>query len=170
MPRFHDMRRIAAPLLLLAALGCAQSFTERAQNDETTNEPREPPALRRAAEKAQATLSDFLTKAKLQPAGTSAYALKVRIQEGRDTEYFWVEEFTWSDGSMTARINNEPRLLKSITRGQIYKFSRSQVADWKYFDEKSGKTVGNFGACALLSQQPPEQAEETKRRDALDCS
>ncbi|HEY2977162.1 MAG TPA: DUF2314 domain-containing protein, partial [Burkholderiaceae bacterium] len=109
-------------------------------------------------------------KAKQQPAGTSSYALKVRIQEGRDTEYFWVEEFTWSDGSFTGRINNEPRLVTSIRPGQIYKFNRSQIADWKYIDAKSGKTFGNFTACALLSKQPPAQADEIKRRDGLDCS
>jgi len=166
------MRRhhLAAPLLLLSVLACTQSLTERARNDETTNIQSEEPALRRAAEKAQATLDDFLTQAKLQPAGTSAYALKVRVQQGRDTEYFWVEEFTWSDGSFTGRINNEPRLVKSIQLGQIYKFSRSQVADWKYLDEKNGKTVGNFTACALLTKEPPAQAEEIKRRDGLDCS
>lgn len=161
---------IAALLLLLSTLACTQFITERAQNDATTNTQSEEPALRRATEKAQATLDDFLTKAKQLPAGTSAYALKVRVQEGRDTEYFWVEEFTWTDGSFTGRINNEPRLVKSIKLGQIYKFSRSQIADWKYFDEKNGKTFGNFTACALLSKEPPAQAEEIKRRDGLDCS
>ena len=160
---------IAAPLLLLSTLACTQLVTERAQNDEMTSTQSEEPALRRATEKAQATLDDFLTQAKQLPAGTSSYALKVRVQEGRDTEYFWVEEFTWSDGSFTGKINNEPRLVKSIKLGQIHKFSRSQVADWKYVDEKNGKTFGNFTACALLSKEPPAQAEETKRRDGLDC-
>ena len=129
----------------------------------------EEPALRQAAETAQATLDAFLAKAGQQPAGTSAYALKVMIQEGRDTEYFWVQEFTWSDGAFTARINNEPRLVKSIKAGQIVKFGRSQVADWKYVDDKTGRTLGNFTACALLTKEPPAQAEETKRRDGLDC-
>ena len=161
-----QLHRIAALLLLLCTLGCTQLATQNATADAQSEEP----ALRRAAEKAQATLDDFLTKAKQQPAGTSAYALKVRVQEGRDTEYFWVEEFTWSDGSFTGRINNEPRLLKGVKPGQIHKFSRSQVADWKYFDEKNRKTVGNFTACALLSKEPPAQAEEIKRRDGLDCS
>jgi len=161
---------IAAPLLLLSTLACTQLITERAQNDEMTSTQSEEPALRRATEKAQATLDDFLSKATQLPAGTSAYALKVRVQEGRDTEYFWVEEFTWSDGSFTGRINNEPRLVKGIKLGQVYKFSRSQIADWKYFDEKNGRTFGNFTACALLSKEPPAQAEEIKRRDGLDCS
>ena len=124
----------------------------------------------RATEKAQATLDDFLSKAKQLPAGTSSYALKVRVQEGRDTEYFWVEEFTWSDGSFTGRINDEPRLVKSIKPGQIVNFSRSQIADWKYLDEKTGMTFGNFTACALLSKEPPDKAKEIKRRDGLDCS
>jgi len=161
---------IATPLLVLSALACTQSITGRAQNDEMTNMQSEEPAVRRATEQAQATLDDFLTKAKRLPAGTSSYALKVRIQEGRDTEYFWVEEFTWSDGSFTGRINNAPRLVNSVKLGQIYKFSRSQIADWKYFDEKNGKTFGNFTACALLSKEPAAQAEQIKRRDGLDCS
>jgi uncharacterized protein YegJ (DUF2314 family) len=170
--RFHAMQRhyIAAALILLTALASAQSITQRAENDETTNMRSEEPAMQRAMEKARATLDDFLIKAKQPPAGTSSYALKVGIREGRDTEYFWVNEFTWSDGSFTGRINNEPRLVKNIKPGQIYKFSRSQIVDWTYVDEKNGRTFGNFTACALLSKEPPAQAEEFKRRYGLDCS
>ena len=161
---------IAAPLLLVSTLACTPLTTERAQIDGTATTPSEEPALRPAMEKAQATLDAFLTKAKQQPAGTSAYALKVRVQEGRDVEYFWVEEFTWSDGSFTGMINNEPRLVKGVKLGQVYKFSRSQVADWKYRDENNGRTFGNFTACALLSKEPAARAEEISRRDGLDCS
>lgn len=159
---------IAALLLSLSALACTQPITERAPHDETSSVRSEEPALRRAAESAQATLDDFLTKAKQQPAGTSAYALRVRIQEGRDAEYFWLDEFTWSDGAFTGRINDEPRLVKGIKPGQIVKFSRSQVADWKYVEETTGKTVGNF-TCTLLSNELSAQAEEIKRRERLDC-
>jgi uncharacterized protein YegJ (DUF2314 family) len=165
-----SVRYLAASLLCLSVVACTQFITGRARNDEVTNFQSTESALRGATEKAQATLDDFLSKASQLPAGTSSYALKVRIQEGRDTEYFWVEEFTWSDSSFTGRINNEPRLVKGVKAGQIVKFSRSQIADWKYVDEKNGKTFGNFTACALLSQEPPAQAEEIKRRDGLDCS
>ena len=161
---------IAAPLLVLSTLACTQSIPVLEKDIEAARLQSEALAMRQAAEKAQATLDDFLSKASQLPAGTSSYALKVRVQEGRDTEYFWVEEFTWSDGSFTGRINNEPRLVKSVKLGQVYRFSRSQVADWKYVDEKNGKTFGNFTACALLSKEPPARAEEIKRRDGLDCS
>jgi uncharacterized protein YegJ (DUF2314 family) len=162
--------RIAAPLLLLATMACTPLTTQRAGNDETVNLMSEETALRRAAEKAQATLDDFLTKAKQQPAGTSGYALKVRVEDGRDSEDFWVQEFTWSDGSFTGKINDEPRQVKSVKLGQVHTFNRSQVADWRYLDETKGKTIGNFTVCALLSTQAPARAEEIKRRDGLDCS
>jgi uncharacterized protein YegJ (DUF2314 family) len=162
--------RITAPLLFLATVACTPLMTGSARNDETANLMSEETALRRATEKAQATLDDFLAKAKRQPAGTSGYALKVRVEEGRDIEDFWVEGFTWSDGSFTARINDEPRQVKSVKVGEVYNFSRSQVADWKYVDETKGKTMGNFTACALLSTLAPARAEEIKRRDGLDCS
>jgi uncharacterized protein YegJ (DUF2314 family) len=167
------MRRrcIAAPLLLLfCTLACTPVNNERARNNETANFQSEETALRKAAEKAQATLDDFLAKAKQQPAGTSGYAMQVKVEDGRAIEYFWVEEFTWSDGSFTARIDSEPQRVKSVKPGQVYRFSRSQVADWKYLDEKKGKTMGAFTACALLSTEAPARAEEIKLRDGLDCS
>jgi uncharacterized protein YegJ (DUF2314 family) len=127
--------RIAAALVLFSVLACSQPLTERARDEGATSP---------YSERAQATLDDFLTKAKQQPAGTSGYALKVKIQDGHGTEYFWVNEFTWSDGSFTGRINDEPRLVRSVKAGEIVRFSRSQVADWKYVDDKTGKTMGHF--------------------------
>jgi uncharacterized protein YegJ (DUF2314 family) len=142
MPR----HRINALLLCLSAASCTTPLTGRTRTSEPATAQSEEPAQRRAAEQAQATLDDFLTKASQQPAGTSAYALKVSFQEGRDTETFWIDEFTWSDGVFTGRINNEPRVMKAIKIGQVYQFSRSQIVDWKYFDAKTGQTVGNFSA------------------------
>jgi uncharacterized protein YegJ (DUF2314 family) len=161
---------IAAALAFLATLACTHSITEREKNNETTGMQSEALAMRQAAEKAQATLDDFLVKAKHVPAGTKSYAVRVAVKEGRDTEYFWVDEFSWSDGTFTGRINDEPRRVKSIKPGQVYKFSRFDIVDWTYIDEKSGKTFGNFTACALASKEPPAEADGSKRRNGLDCS
>jgi uncharacterized protein YegJ (DUF2314 family) len=164
------IQHLAAALLCLPALSSAQSITERAEKDQTIDMRNEEPAMRRAMEKARATLDEFLVKAKQPAAGTDSYAVKVAVPEGPNTEYFWVNDFTWSDASFTGRINNEPRIVKNLKLGQIYKFSRSQIVDWTYIDEKTGRTFGNFTACAILSKEPPAQAEEFKRRYGLDCS
>jgi uncharacterized protein YegJ (DUF2314 family) len=151
---------IVALLISCGALGCAPAVPLVSEDT----------ALRQAAQAARATLDDFLTKARRQPAGTSAYALRFGVRQGGDTEYFWVDEFTWSDGSFTGRITEPPRRVSGVQPGQIVKFSRADVTDWKYLDERTGKTIGHFTACALLSLESPERAEAIKRRDGLDCS
>ncbi len=161
---------IAAALAILAALACTQSIPVREQDIEAARLQGEALAMRQAAEKAQATLDDFLVKAKQPPAGTKCYAVRVGIREGRDTEYFWLDEFSWSDGTFMGRINDEPRLVKSIKSGQIYKFSRFDIVDWMYIDETSGRTFGNFTARALSGKEPPAKADELKRRNDLGCS
>jgi uncharacterized protein YegJ (DUF2314 family) len=144
----HAMPRhtIAAVLALVAVAGCTQSMVEWEKEYEATRRQNEAIALQRAAEQARATLDEFLVKAKQPPAGTKAYALKVGIREDRGTEYFWIDEFTWSDGVFTGRINDEPRLVKGVAAGQMHRFKRSDIVDWMYIDEKSGRTVGNFTA------------------------
>ena len=51
-----------------------------------------------------------------------------------------------------------------------YTFSRSQIVDWLYVDEARQKMVGNFTMCALLTQEPAEEAAQIRRRYKLDCS
>jgi uncharacterized protein YegJ (DUF2314 family) len=165
MQRHH----IAAALLLVVNLACTQPFTEWEKDYETSRVQDEALAMRQAAEKARATLDDFLVKAKDPPAGTKSYAVKVGVREAGGTEYFWVEELSWSDGSFMGRISDEPRLVKSVKPGQIHKFGRSDIVDWIYIDEKSGKTFGNFTACVRSSKNRPAQADELKRRNDLDC-
>jgi len=140
---FHH---IAAALTVVATAACTQFITGLGKDNETTSTQGEALAMRQAAEKAQATLDGFLSKASQLPAGTKSYALRIRIQEGRDTEYFWLNEFSWSDATFMGRINDEPRRVKGVKPGQIHKFSRSDIVDWTYIDETSGKTFGNFTA------------------------
>lgn len=164
---------IAAALAVVAALTCAactRPIPGWEQGGATADVHSEALAVRQAADKAQATLGEFLVKAKEPPAGTTGYGLKVAVREGDVTEYFWVHEFTWSDGTFTGRINDEPRVVKRIKTGQMHRFDRSDIVDWTYVDERSGKTFGNFTACALSGSAPPAGAGEIKRRHDLDCS
>ena len=161
---------IAVALTVLAAAACTPSIPVLEKDVEAARVQSEALAMRQATEKAQATLGDFLTKAKELPAGTKDYAVKVGVREGRATEYFWVNEFTWSDGEFTGRINDEPRLVKRIRPGQMHRFSRSDIVDWTYVDATSGRTFGNFTACALSRTRSPVEAGELKPRKELDCS
>ncbi|MBI1889212.1 MAG: DUF2314 domain-containing protein [Burkholderiales bacterium] len=129
----------------------------------------EEPAMRRAFSLARASLDDFLAKVKAPPKGTSSYAVKVGVREGKNTEYFWMNELKFGDGKYAARVNNEPRLVTSVEYGEIYHFSKSQIVDWMYIDKANKKMMGNFTACALLTKEPKEQAEEFKKQYGLTC-
>ena len=125
--------------------------------------------MRDAFRKAGATLDEFLSVAASPRAGTSGYALKVAISDGKNTEYFWVNGFSRARDRFTGILNNEPRLVKKHKLGERIEFSRDQIADWTYVDGSSKRMIGNFTACALLTQEPPAQAEEFKLRYGLKC-
>lgn len=161
---------IAAALVSLAALACTQSFSAWEKEYEAARMKSEAVAVRRATEQAQATLDDFLVKAKQPPAGTTSYALKVEIREGRNREFFWVNEFSWTDVTFTGKINSEPRLVKTVKPGQVHRFGRSDIVDWTYVDERNGRTFGNFIACALSGKEPPARADGSRSGAGSDCS
>lgn len=166
----HILRCIPLFLLFFAVQSVnAQPLTERAKNDELAFMQDEDPAMQKALQAARATLDEFLEKAKAPPSGTSSYAVKIGIKEGNNTEYFWVNELATAGDELTGKINNEPRMVKLVKFGETYKFSKSQIVDWTYLDRTNRKMAGNFTACALLSKEPPAEAEAMKKHYGLNC-
>lgn len=163
-----------SPLWLLVAFASpllAQSVADSIAKDEIVNMQDEDPAMRRAFAAAREGLDDFLKLAKRPAAGQDGFALKVGIMKGDDTEYFWVTDFAAKGGAkFEGEINNEPRIVDSVKLGDRYTFTRSQIVDWLYVDETQQKMVGNFTMCALLTQEPPAEAEQIRRQYKLDCS
>ena len=162
-------------LLLALTLCCsgdsalAQSVVERAKADELVFMDDEEPAMHRAFEQARATLDEFLQKAKAPPPGTTGFSLKVGVREGKNVEYFWVGDFGPTEKGFSGTINNQPRLVKSVHFGQKYEFVREHIVDWTYIDRNERRMVGNFTVCALLTKEPPAEAEATKKRYGLRC-
>lgn len=161
---------LAASLCLAQPLALASpSISEKAEQDRLVYMADAEPAMRAAFDKAYASLDTFIAKARQAPAGASAFAVKVGIRDGRDTEYMWLNELQFSGDRLSGRINNQPRMVGTVEYGQTYDFSREQVVDWTYRDEKSGRMMGNFTACALLSKEPAARADAFKRQYGLSC-
>jgi uncharacterized protein YegJ (DUF2314 family) len=155
--------------LLVAASADAQSLSDQAARDEIVHMSREEPAMRSAFERAAKTLPEFLQLAAQPKNGTSSYALKVAISDGKNTEYFWVNNFANQGDAFSGTLNNEPRIVKTYKLGERFSFKRAQIVDWTYIDEVGNKTEGNFTACALLSKEPPHQAAAFMRKYGLTC-
>ncbi len=164
---------LALSLLLACQLGLpahAKDLAAKAERDEVVFMPDDDPAMRRAFQQARATLDDFLAKAAKPPKGTDHYAVKVGIRDGKQTEYFWISDFSAKSGKFSGQISNEPQLVSNVEAGETYQFGKGEIVDWLYVDNNSGRMMGNFTACALLSKEPPAVAADMKKRFGLHCS
>ena len=159
----------ASILISISFAACGQSVSDRAKNDQVTYVQEGDPAMDRAFEKARATLDDFFRLLKAPKEGTSAYAVKVALTEGSQTEYFWVNELVVDGDVISGVLNNEPETVKTYRMGERFSFKRDKVVDWTYMDPATRRMYGNYTACALLSHEDPKEAEEFKEQYGLRC-
>jgi uncharacterized protein YegJ (DUF2314 family) len=168
------MRSSAASAVLIAALAAtisigpamAQPLMDKAARDDIALVPRNDPDMAAAMRKARAKLPEFFALARKPNAFTTGFAVKVAVRDKNDVEYFWVTPFTEQDGRFTGRINNTPRLVKTVKFGESLTFSEGEIVDWLYLD--AGKMKGNYTACALLKREPG-QAADFKKKFGLEC-
>ena len=125
--------------------------------------------MREAFSKARSTLDEFLVRARSPSPGTTGYALKVAVSDGPNVEYFWVRDFSSEGSSFRGVLNNIPRRVMKHKLGDSIAFHREQIADWTFIDSSKNRMFGNFTACALLSKEPPLQAEKFKQQYGLRC-
>jgi uncharacterized protein YegJ (DUF2314 family) len=127
------------------------------------------PAMLRAFAKANRTLDAFLIRLAAKDPTLTDPALKVKLVDGEAVEFFWVISPSATAHGYSGTINNDPDLVKNVRNGQLISFSRSDIYDWTYHDPNSGKTFGNFTACALLTHEPAADAAEFRKTYGLDC-
>ncbi len=158
-------------VLLLVSRPClhAASLVERAAKDETVSVSTDDPAMRKAFDTARATLDEFLVKLKSPPAGTGGHAVKVGIRAGSDIEYLWIGTLTIDGERFSGRIDNEPRIVKTVKVGDVHGFVRGDIVDWLYMDRNRRRMHGNFTACALMAREPPKEAAALRKRLGLAC-
>jgi uncharacterized protein YegJ (DUF2314 family) len=166
----------ALMVVLLIAMHCsAQTINQRAKVDQITSVSKEDPEMLKAFGKAKATLDEFLKLHAAPPPGTSGYAVKVGIDDGKGKgngngkEFFWLNSVSRQGEKFEATINNKPRIVKNVRLGQRYSFARDEIVDWMYTDEKAGRMKGNFTACAILTHEPPAEAAKFKANYGLEC-
>jgi uncharacterized protein YegJ (DUF2314 family) len=147
----------------------AASLVERAGKDETVSVSDDDPAMRKAFAAARSTLDDFLSKLKSPPAGSGGFAVKVGIRAGSDVEYMWIGHLAVDGERFSGRIDNEPRIVKTVKAGDTFAFAKADIVDWLYVDRPRRRMRGNYTACALLTREPPNEAAALKKRLGLTC-
>jgi uncharacterized protein YegJ (DUF2314 family) len=160
---------LAAAGLALFGLSAAfaETVTQKALSDTTLRARDDDPAMKAAFAKAQESLPDFIEALDGKIGGASNFAVKVPINQGNQTEYFWLNEISHRGDRFTGKINNRPELVGNVTFGQQLTFLKSRIRDWGYY--RDGKLQGNFTTCVLLAKENREEAQELKERIGLTC-
>jgi len=118
--------------------------------------------MEQAIADARSTFDDFLARFRSPQPGDEAFHLKVRIEDKNGVEYFWVSDLKLDSEPYSGNIADEPGIVKKVTFGQKYSFTRSEVSDWMYM--ANGKMQGNYTLRVELESMPPEEAEALKKK------
>jgi len=128
------------------------------------------PAMRRAFDRAQRTLDDFLRATSGTNQNLDSVGVRVRLSEGKYTEYLWVMPVETADGKQfRGQLNDVPRTLKRLTLAQDVTFPRSDIVDWMYYDKQTKIMHGHHTTCVLMKDAPASEKAEMKKRYGLDC-
>jgi uncharacterized protein YegJ (DUF2314 family) len=158
---------IVTLVALTTGIGGAETLLERVKRGSIAWVAPGDPDMDAAIRKARETLPDFLRLARTPSPTITSLAVKVAIPAGNDNEYFWISPFEQRGGKFSGRINNTPRIARTVRLGQVIEFSEAEIVDWLYRD--GGRMHGNFTACALLKREPHDQAQALMQRYGLSC-
>ena len=150
-----------------AVVGAGSGITEAARRDAVSLVATGDPAMEAARAKARAGVDGFLALAARPPAGTGKFAVKLAVRDGAQVEYFWISGFAPKGDGFVGRLDNTPRMVKTVKQGQTMSFRRDDIVDWMYVER--GAMKGNFTACALLTQEPAAERADYMRRTGLVC-
>jgi len=158
----------AATAALLSASAGAQTTLEKANRDEVFNIRRGDPEMAGAVKQARATLPDFFALAQSPEPSTQGFSVKVGLPYGTNsTEYFWIAPFERKGDKFVGRLNNTPRHVANMKRGDPITFGENEIIDWHYVED--GKMKGNYTTCVLMRREPRQQAEAFIKQRGLDC-
>jgi uncharacterized protein YegJ (DUF2314 family) len=159
--------------LILNLTGCgpggAPSITDKAETDKVAMAEADDPAMLQAFAKAKGSLDAFLDRVAAKDPLVQEPLVKLKVQDGEAVEYFWIGSLSQESGGLNGTVKNDPEVVHNIKNGQAISFPRSQIFDWTYTDANSGKMIGNYTACALLTHEKPSDAAEFRRTYHLDC-
>lgn len=146
-----------ALLMLLSACG---------ERDRIVDVDADDPEMNAAIAQARESLPGFWQVFEKRAGGEGGFALKVKIEDQRGTEYFWATNIERRDNKTFGTIDNDPNIVASVKLGDRIEIPEAAIADWLYM--KDGKMVGNRTVRPLFKNMPKAEVERIKSMLAED--
>ena len=114
-----------------------------------------------AIAQARSTLPAFWQVFERPEHGESDFALKVLVTDKAGEEYFWATGLARRDGKIQGTIDNYPKIVGSVKRGDRIEIAERDIFDWLYM--RNGKMVGNHTVRPLFKGMPASEVERIRK-------
>ena len=102
----------------------------------------------------------FLHHLKNPGEGEDSFAIKYKVVDNGEVEYFWLIDLKVKRGIIIGTLNNVPNTVKNVKMGQKIAIDLNLIADWLYF--RDGRMFGNFTLKPLMKKLPKDKAQQMK--------
>lgn len=109
-----------------------------------------------AIARARTEVGSFISELS-KPTGTD-HAVKAPIEDGGETEHFWLTGVSFKNDEFEGTINNDPGIVGNVKIGQKWKIGKTEISDWMFM--RNGKIHGNYTMRPLLKTMPEAEAEQ----------
>lgn len=148
-------RLIVVVLVAGLFLGCGKKPPE----DKVINVADNDPAMNAAIQKAKDTvLQQFVPALQAPKAGQVGFAIKYPVGDGKTFEHFWISRVTFDGKKFTGKLDNIPKLVKTVKLGQTMNIAPDEISDWMYLD--NGRLVGGFSIRVLRDSLKGKERED----------
>ena len=143
-------------LASVAFVGCSKSE----KKDKIIGIEADDVEMNAAIAKARETLPRFWEAFDHPGQNDADFCLKVKITDGKEVEYFWMEKVEKKDGKIFGNIGNDPDLVHNVKLGDYIEIPEADISDWLYMHD--GKMVGNYTIRVLFKHMSAEEAAKYK--------
>ena len=140
---------ITFALLFFAVCGCGETTPDTLVTSGYDEQEMEA-AISRARGEIDAFISELSN-----PTGTD-HAVKAPIEDGGETEHFWLTDVSYKNGRFEGTISNDPGVVGNVKIGQKWTISKMEVSDWMFMRDE--KMHGNYTMRPLLKTLPEDEA------------
>jgi uncharacterized protein YegJ (DUF2314 family) len=168
--------QVTSIALITGLTSLSMNLAQAAPNDQPDDKQEvvelndQDPAMKAAFKKAKASLDTFLKVHATNDPDVDVESVRVRLTEGKVTEYVWIHPFEKHGKGFKGQVNSLPSQLKKLSVGGIVSFKREDIVDWTYFEIKARRMHGNYTTCVQLAKAPASEVESLKNAYGLDCS
>ncbi|MES2467506.1 MAG: DUF2314 domain-containing protein [Verrucomicrobiota bacterium] len=156
----HQFAICLAAFMIAGCSGRDKNQADNSPKPETLIEEYDEAAMDAAIGTARNRVDDFLKI--LAENGADSFSVKAAIQDGDETEHFWIVNVSYAEGVFSGEIGNDPGIVKNVKAGQAWKVKKDEISDWMY--TKGDLIHGGFTIDPLLGSFPKDKADALRSK------